>query len=127
MEMFDHKEFIVDQRLLSIRNTYVVKNKLGEQLGFIKQEFISLGPKFWFEDNASIRLGEVDGKVLTVRQEYEIKDKDGNHQVLHKAGEDVTAALQQAPHREDVLKKFPVIGTLRNTRKPIVPLKHLRK
>ncbi|MEM2118045.1 MAG: hypothetical protein QW386_03385 [Candidatus Bathyarchaeia archaeon] len=78
MNMFDHKEFIVDQRLLSVRNTYVVKNKFGEQLGFIKQEFISLGPKFWFEDNAGAHLGEIDGKVLTVHHEYEIRDKDGN-------------------------------------------------
>jgi len=75
--MFDHREFIVDQRLLSIRNTYVVKNKLGEQLGFIKQEFVSVGPKFWFEDGSGIRLGEVDGKILTVRHEYEIKNKHG--------------------------------------------------
>ena len=77
MSMLDNRDFIVDQRLLSIRNTYVVKNKLGEQLGFIKQEFVSFGPKFWLENNDGIHLGEIDGKVLTVHHEYEIKDKDG--------------------------------------------------
>ena len=77
MSMFDNREFIIDQRLLSIRNTYVVKNKLGEQLGFIKQEFVSWGPRFWFEDNSSAHLGEINGKVVTVHHEYEIKDKDG--------------------------------------------------
>jgi len=77
MSMIDHREFIVDQRLLSVRNTYVIKDKLGEQLGLVKQELVSVGPKFWFEDNAGIRLGEIDGKVLTVHHEYEIKDKDG--------------------------------------------------
>ncbi len=77
MSMLDHREFTVDQRLLSIRNTYVIKSKFGEQLGFIKQEFVSLGPKFWFEDNSGIRLGEVDGRILTVRHEYEIKDQHG--------------------------------------------------
>ena len=76
MSMLDNKEFIIDQRLLSIRNTYVVKNKLGEQLGFIKQEFLSWGSKFWLEDNVGVHLGEIDGKVLTVHHEYEIKDKD---------------------------------------------------
>jgi len=75
--MLDHREFTVDQRLLSIRNIYVVKNRSGEQLGYIKQEFVSWGPKFWLEDNSGIRLGEIDGKVLTVHHEYEIKDKDG--------------------------------------------------
>jgi predicted heme/steroid binding protein len=53
--------------------------------------------------------------------------KDGNHQVLHKAGEDLTVALQQAPHGEDVLKRFPVVGTLRNTGKPLVRPQRLRK
>jgi uncharacterized protein YxjI len=75
--MLDQREFTVDQRLLSVRNTYVIKNRLGEQLGFIKQEFVSFGPKFWFEDNAGVHLGEVDGKVITVHHEYEVKDKDG--------------------------------------------------
>ena len=77
MSMLENREFIIDQRLLSVRNTYVVKDRNGLQLGFIKQEFVSLGPKFWFEDNAGIHLGEVDGKVVTVHHEYEIKDKDG--------------------------------------------------
>jgi uncharacterized protein YxjI len=75
--MFEHKEFVIDQRLLSVRNTYVVKDKYGQQLGFIKQEFVSLGPKFWFEDNAGAHLGEIDGKVVTIHSEYEIKDKEG--------------------------------------------------
>jgi len=77
VSMFENKEFIIDQRLLSVRNTYVVKDKHGQQLGFIKQEFVSLGPKFWFEDNTGVHLGEIDGKVVTVHNEYEIKDKDG--------------------------------------------------
>lgn len=75
MSMLENREFIVDQRLLSVRNTYVVKSRLGEPLGFIKQEFVSLGPKFWLEDNSGVHLGEIDGKVLTVHHEYEIKDR----------------------------------------------------
>jgi uncharacterized protein YxjI len=77
VSLFENRDFTVDQRLLSVRNTYVLKNKLGEQLGFVKQEFVSWGPHFWFEDNAGNRLGDVDGKVVTVHHEYEIKDKDG--------------------------------------------------
>ena len=75
--MFEKGAFIIDQRLISVRNTYVVKDKLGQQLGLIKQEIVSLGPKFWFEDNTGVHLGEVDGKVVTVHNEYEIKDQSG--------------------------------------------------
>ena len=39
--------------------------------------------------------------------------KDGNHQVLHDAGTDLSAAMEQAPHGEDVLDRFPVVGVLR--------------
>lgn len=39
----------------------------------------------------------------------------GNHQVLHQAGADLTEALKQAPHGADLLKRFPVVGTLRRS------------
>jgi predicted heme/steroid binding protein len=42
--------------------------------------------------------------------------KDGSHQVLHKAGADLTDALEQAPHDGDALGKFPIVGTLRHVR-----------
>jgi len=77
LSMLENTEFIIDQRLLSIRNTYVIKDKYEQQLGFIKQEFVSFGPKFWLEDNTGAHLGEIDGKVVTIHHEYEIKDKDG--------------------------------------------------
>jgi uncharacterized protein YxjI len=80
MSFLENKEFTIDQRLLSVRNTYVVKDRLGEQLGFIKQEFVSWGPKFWLEDNNGAHLGEIDGKVVTVHHEYEIKDASGQVQ-----------------------------------------------
>ena len=41
--------------------------------------------------------------------------RDGNHEVLHIAGVDLTEAMEQAPHGEDVLRRFPVVGTLRAT------------
>ena len=52
------------------------------------------------------------GKVYDVSTSF--LWKDGNHQVLHEAGVDLTAAMEQAPHGEEALEKFPVIGILRN-------------
>jgi len=51
-----------------------------------------------------------NGKVYDISSSF--LWKDGTHQVLHSAGVDLTAALEQAPHSEDVLKKFPVVGIL---------------
>ena len=38
--------------------------------------------------------------------------RNGRHQVLHNAGEDLTDALEQAPHSEDMLERLPTVGTL---------------
>ena len=50
------------------------------------------------------------GKVYDVSTSF--LWKGGNHQVLHEAGVDLTEAMEQAPHREEVLERFPVIGIL---------------
>jgi predicted heme/steroid binding protein len=51
---------------------------------------------------------------------YDVSDsflwKDGNHQVLHDAGTDLTAAIERAPHGGDILDKFPVVGVVRDAR-----------
>ena len=48
---------------------------------------------------------------------YDVSDsflwKSGKHQALHHAGEDLTEALREAPHGEDLLKRVPIIGDLK--------------
>jgi len=36
----------------------------------------------------------------------------GEHQAFHAAGNDLTAALEDAPHGPELLRKFPVVGTM---------------
>jgi predicted heme/steroid binding protein len=50
------------------------------------------------------------GKVYDISNSF--LWRNGNHQVLHKAGEDMTDALDEAPHEADLLERFPVIGIL---------------
>jgi predicted heme/steroid binding protein len=50
------------------------------------------------------------GKVYDVSRSF--LWRNGNHQVLHNAGVDLTDSLEQAPHGEDFLERFPVVGTL---------------
>ena len=38
--------------------------------------------------------------------------KNGKHQVLHRAGADLTNNLDQAPHGMEVFDKFPIVGIL---------------
>ncbi len=39
---------------------------------------------------------------------------DGDHQGMHSAGADLTKELPDAPHDEDVLTSFPLVGELRD-------------
>ena len=47
---------------------------------------------------------------------YDVTDSpmwhNGEHWGEHKAGEDLTEELKFAPHGEEVLKNFPVVGEL---------------
>ncbi len=50
------------------------------------------------------------GKVYDVSTSYHWRK--GIHQVMHRAGCDLTEALERAPHGVDLLRKFPVVGKL---------------
>jgi predicted heme/steroid binding protein len=68
-------------------------------------------------------LAQYDGKngklayVAYKGKVYDVTDsflwKNGIHQVLHNAGMDLTDHLDKAPHGDDVLEKFQVIGKIR--------------
>ena len=52
-----------------------------------------------------------NGKVYDVCDSF--LWQDGNHQVFHNAGLDLTDRLEQAPHGAEILERFPVVGTLK--------------
>lgn len=62
------------------------------------------------------------GKVYDVSASF--LWKDGMHQVFHRAGVDLTDALNQAPHGADVLEKFSVVGILRSANMPNMSSEH---
>ncbi len=75
---------------------------------FTEEELIQFNGK-----NGNPAYLAYNGKVYNVSASF--LWTDGNHQVLHSAGVDLTDALEQAPHGEEVLKKFPVVGILHNS------------
>ena len=50
-------------------------------------------------------------------QVYDVTDSSlwegGNHQGLHDAGQDLTEAMDEAPHGPETFKDYPVVGTLK--------------
>src|SRR5213594_1371983 len=66
--------YIIDRKILAIRDTFAVKDRSGNLLAYVKQQLLSFGPKFWYEDTNGQKLGEIHGKVLTIRPSFEIYD-----------------------------------------------------
>ncbi|MEK6717037.1 MAG: cytochrome b5 domain-containing protein [candidate division NC10 bacterium] len=51
-----------------------------------------------------------EGRVYDVSRSF--LWQNGRHQAVHAAGGDLTGSLDEAPHHADVLKRFPMVGTL---------------
>ena len=75
--IFGENKYIVEQKLLALRDTFGIKNMNGNLLAYIKKQYVSFGPKFWFETPDGARLGEIHGKILTIRPTFEIYDSGG--------------------------------------------------
>ena len=69
--------FIIEQKILALRDTFGIKDRNGNQLAFVKKQLVSFGPKFWYETPQGQKLGEIHGKVLAIRPTFEIYDAQG--------------------------------------------------
>jgi len=72
--VFSSKEYIIEQKIAALRDTFGIKDRNGNLLAYVKKKIVSWGPQFYFETPDGTRLGEMRGKVLTVRPTFEIYD-----------------------------------------------------
>jgi uncharacterized protein YxjI len=82
--VFSASEYIIEQKIVAMRDTFGIKDRNGNLLAYVKRKIVSLGPQFWFESPDGTRLGEMRGKVLTVRPTFEIYDPQGLVAVVKK-------------------------------------------
>jgi predicted heme/steroid binding protein len=64
------------------------------------------------KDKPTIYIG-YEGRVYDVTESYFWRG--GTHFVRHKAGFDLTSFLADAPHGDDLIEKYPIIGILVDT------------
>lgn len=63
-----------------------------------------------YDGRGGISYVAYKGKVYDVSSSFQWQK--GIHQVTHRAGCDLTDALKQAPHGDDMLERFPIVGEL---------------
>jgi predicted heme/steroid binding protein/uncharacterized membrane protein len=71
--------------------------------------------RFNGDDEESIYIAH-KGKVYDVSESK--LWKGGMHMKRHKAGSDLSSDIQAAPHEQDVLERYPQVGTLRKEKEP---------
>jgi uncharacterized protein YxjI len=81
---FRGTQYIIDQKILAIRDTFGIKDTNGNLLAYVKQQLVSFGPKFWYEATDGTRLGEIHGKVIAIRPTFEIYNAQGQLQAVIK-------------------------------------------
>ena len=71
---------------------------------FTKEEFKH------YDGSNGVAYIAFEGRVYDVSASFHWKK--GIHQVMHRAGYDLTGAFERAPHGPDIMDRFPVIGEL---------------
>lgn len=66
-ELFRKDEYIISQKLLSVKDTYVIKDKNENEIGRAKRELISLGPKVRIFDQNDEKVGMLKGHFISFR------------------------------------------------------------
>lgn len=82
--VFSGTEYIIEQKIVALRDTFGIKDRNGNLLAYVKKKLVSWGPQFYFETPDGARVGEMRGKVLTVRPTFEICDSQGLVAVVKK-------------------------------------------
>ena len=75
--MFNGSGYIIEQKILALRDTFGIKDQSGNLLAYVKKQLVSFGPKFWYETTNGEHLGEIHGKVIAIRPTFEIYDGQG--------------------------------------------------
>ena len=81
---FTAREFIVEQKIAALTDTFGIKDRNGNLLAYVKKKLVSWGPQFTFENPSGTVFGEMRGKVLTVRPTFEIYGQQGLIAVVRK-------------------------------------------
>jgi uncharacterized protein YxjI len=82
--VFSGTEYIIEQKIAALRDTFGIKDRNGNLLAYVRRKIVSLGPLFQFETPDGTKLGEMKGKILTVRPTFEIYDLQGLVAVVKK-------------------------------------------
>ena len=78
MGLFDYKNYLIDQKLLKLRYTLIIRDEKGEELGKAVSKFLSFRGKIEFIDTLGNKVGSVEGK-FAARATFKTVDQNQKH------------------------------------------------
>jgi predicted heme/steroid binding protein len=85
----------------------------------VKVTFLAGEPRKFTSEELEEHNGK-NGKPAYIAYQGKVYDisqsdlwRDGEHMGLHQAGKDLTEELELAPHREEVLERAKLLGTIK--------------
>ncbi|MEM7126254.1 MAG: LURP-one-related family protein [Chloroflexota bacterium] len=76
--MFNLNKYIIDQKLISLRDTYLIKDIQESEIGKVEGKLVSFGSQFRFLDLSGQTVAHVREEVLKFRKTFHILDADEN-------------------------------------------------
>lgn len=75
--IFTLDKYIIDQKLLALRDTYIIKDFDGTVLGKATRKLLSFGPRITITDSEGNIVGRLEGKALSLHRDIIFIDWQG--------------------------------------------------
>lgn len=75
MSMFGYKTYLIDEKMLSMRNTLVIKDEKNRELGKAVKKLLALREEIEFIDTQGKKVGAVKRKMVAATPAFEVYDQ----------------------------------------------------
>ena len=75
--LFEINDVVMKKKILSVREHYDFEDLKGAPLGSAEANFLQIPPKFVLVDNHGSELMRLEGKMVSLRNEFAILDNQG--------------------------------------------------
>lgn len=71
------RDFVLNKKILSVREHYDIQNRSGNQVGKAEGNFFQFPAKFVVQDSNGQQVMYVEGKLISLRREFDMYDSSG--------------------------------------------------
>jgi len=74
--LFDYRTYLIDEKLLSVRDTLIIKDEKNQELGRAVKKLLALREEIEFIDSQGKKVGGVRRKMVAARPAFEVYNQN---------------------------------------------------